>query len=132
MVTRVYRITPDMKLWEVAELFLKRQISGAPIVDQNDHVISMLGEGDTLRLAAENGLEATVAECLPKLPQARNMITLKKESPFQEAYRLFLKHRCHRMPVIDSVGKLHGIVTRTTVLTLFVESHYGKKIVRHA
>ncbi len=128
MVTRVFRITPDMKLWEVAELFIKKHISGSPVVDQNDHVISVLGEGDTLRLAAEHGLDVTVAECLPHMPSLDKMVTIKKEATFLEAYRLFLKHRVHRIPIIDGNGKLHGLLTRSQVLTLFVESHYGKKI----
>ena len=130
MISKVYRVTPDMKLWEVAEMFIKHSISGAPVVDQNDHVISMLGEGDVLRLAAEKGLDSTVAENLSHLVQPRTMLSLKKDSTFQEAYRLFLKHRCHRLPVVDGAGKLHGLVTRSNVLVLFVESHYGKKITR--
>lgn len=132
MATKVYRVTPEMKLWEVAELFLKHLISGAPVVDQNDKVISMIGEGDTLRLAAEKGLEATINECLPRLLQTKDIISVKKDATFQEAYRIFLKHRFHRIPVIDGGGKLQGLLTRSQVLTLFVESHYGKKISRPA
>ena len=30
MVKEVFRVTPEMKLWEVAELMMKHQISGAP------------------------------------------------------------------------------------------------------
>jgi predicted transcriptional regulator len=132
MVSKVYRVTPEMKLWEVAELFIKRLISGAPVVDQNDKVISMIGEGDTLRMAALHGLEATVAHCLPEILQTEDIISLQIKSTFQEAYRVFLKHRIHRIPVTDSSGKLQGLVTRSTVLTLFVESHYGKKITKTA
>ncbi len=128
MVTKVYRVTPEMKLWEVAELFIKRQISGAPVVDQNDKVISMMGEGDTLRMAALHGLDTTVAHCLPEILQTKDIISLQIKSTFQEAYRTFLKHRIHRIPVMDSSGKLQGLITRSTVLVLFVESHYGKKI----
>lgn len=130
MVTKVFRVTPEMKLWEVAELLIKKRISGSPVVDQNDHVLAVLGEGDTLRLAAEHGLEATVAECLPHLPPIKSIITLKKEAKFLEAYRLFLKHRVHRIPIVDGNGRLHGLLTRSQVLVLFVESHYGKKIER--
>lgn len=128
MVTLVYRVTTEMKLSDVAELFIKHQISGAPIVDQMDHVISMIGEGDTLRLAATEGLEATISHCLPKLPQQSQIITLQKHSTFTDAYRLFLKHKFHRMPVVDGAGRIHGLVSRSTILTVFVEAHYGKKL----
>lgn len=130
MVTKVFRVTPDMSLIEVAEFFLKKKISGAPVVDANDHVLTVLGEGVTLRLAASEGLTATVAHCLPKLTPADKVITLSKTATFQDAYRLFLKHNIHRIPIVDANGTLKGLVTRSNLFRIFVEAHFGKKIQR--
>lgn len=130
MVTKVIRITPEMTLIEVAETFLKKGISGSPIVDSMDRVLSVIGEGDTLRLCASEGLTATISHCLPKLVKPDKMVKLKKTDSFQEAYRLFLKHNVHRIPVLDSNGLLLGLVTRTTIFRIFAEAHHGKKIVK--
>jgi CBS domain-containing protein len=130
MVTKVYRITPDMTLIQVAEMLLKHRISGAPVVDANDHVLSVLGEGATLRLAATEGLQATIAHCLPKLPAADKIVTMSKQQTFADAYRLFLKHNVHRIPIVDGQQKLLGLISRTTIFRIFVEAHYGRKIAR--
>lgn len=130
MVEKVIRVTDEMTLFEVAELFLKKGISGAPIVDQVDHVMSVIGEGAVLRLAATEGLEATIARCMEKLTPFKKIVTVRKTDPFAEAYKLFLKHNIHRIPVVDGNGLLQGLISRTTVLQVFVEAHHGRKIVR--
>ncbi|MGE4130269.1 MAG: CBS domain-containing protein [Bdellovibrionales bacterium] len=132
MVQPVFRVTPEMKLWEVAELMMKKRISGAPVVDTADRVVSVIGEGLVLRLAATDGLEATIAHCLPKMTPAKNLIVLGRSDSFADAYKAFLKHNIHRIPIVDSAMMLVGIISRTTILQMFVESHYGKKIVRQS
>lgn len=132
MVREVHRVTPDMKLWEVAELMMKHNISGAPVVDAMDHVISVIGEGDTLRLAAAHGVTTTVSHCLPELPQTKDLVTLQKFATFTDAYRLFLKHKYHRIPIIDGAGTLKGLITRSSILRMIVEAHHGKKIQKPA
>ncbi|MBX3022190.1 MAG: CBS domain-containing protein [Bdellovibrionales bacterium] len=128
MVTKVHRITGVMKLREVAELFLSQGISGAPVVDNSGHVISIIGEGAILRLAATEGLEATISSCLPKMTKQNELITLQKHDTFKEAYRLFLKHNIHRIPIVDSNGALQGLLSRNTVLQMFVEAFHGRPI----
>jgi CBS domain-containing protein len=128
MVTKVFRITPDLTLLDVAELFLKKGISGAPVVDGMDRVLTVLGEGATLRLAATEGLSATVAHCLPKLTPTDKIVTLQRHATFQDAYRMFLKHNIHRIPIVDANGILKGIISRSLLFRIFVEAAAGKKI----
>jgi len=128
MVTVIFKITPEMHLWEVAELMMKHAISGAPMVDKMDRVISILGEGDTLRLAAQHGVESQVVKCLDQLPGPNQLITLQKSNTFTDCYRIFMKHKIHRIPIVDSNGLLKGLVTRSTILRMMVEAHHGRKI----
>lgn len=128
MTSVVHKVTPDMKVYQVIELLTRYMISGAPVVDQNDKLISALSEGDLLRLAASEGLEATIAHCLGHLPPTQKLITLEKHQTFADAYKLFLKHSLHRIIVADGNGRLNGIVTRADILRLFVEARHGKKL----
>ncbi len=130
MTAPVQPATTDMKLREVIEMMIKRGISGAPVVDSSGKIISMIGEGDSLRLAASNGLEATLAACLSHLPTVKQLVTLTRNHSFEDAYRVFLSHKFHRIPIVDGNGHLQGLITRSDILRLFVESHYGKKITR--
>lgn len=128
MIHPVTTIAPEMKLWEVAELFLKKGFSGAPVVDNMQRVISVIGEGLILRLAASEGLDATIAHCLPKMPKGSEVLLVKPDDSIASAYKLILKHNVHRLPVVDDNGKLLGLISRTTILRIFIEAHYGKAI----
>lgn len=128
MIEKVTVVTAEMKLWQVAELFISKGYSGAPVVDGMHRVISILGEGMVMRLAASEGLDATIAHCLPKMPTLDAMIKVGPDDTFTHAYKLFLKHNIHRLPVVDANGKLLGLISRGTILKIFVEAHYGKAI----
>ena len=128
MTKDTVRVWPELKLLEVIERMIQQQVSGVAVVDSMDRLLTMIGEGDVLRLAASEGLLTTIAHCLPKLKKPAELITLARHAQFTDAYRLFLKNNIHRIPVIDSRGTLLGMVTRSLVLRLFVESHHGKKI----
>jgi predicted transcriptional regulator len=128
MTLNVHKVLPEMKVYQAIEMLTRHMISGAPIANQSENLISVLSEGDLLRLAAVEGLEATIAHCLPKLPETKKLITLEKHQSFADAYKLFLKHSLHRIVVIDGNGRINGIVTRADILRLFVEARHGKKI----
>lgn len=132
MTAAVHRVRPEMKISEVVELLTRYMISGAPLVDHLDTVLSVISEGDVLRLAAAHGLDATIASCMDQLPKAHRLITAEKHHTFTDVYKLFVKHSLHRIIVVDGNGRLHGLVTRADILRLFVEARYGKKIQRPA
>ncbi len=58
MTAVVHKVTPDMKVYQVIEMLTRYLISGAPVVDQNDIVMSALSEGDLAKLAI--GITAAV------------------------------------------------------------------------
>ena len=121
MTSAVYRVTCDMKVREAIVLLTTHKISGAPVIDNLDKVLTVLSEGDALRLAASDGLEATIASCLDKLTKSHKLITLKRDSTFAEAYKIFLKNSIHRIIVIDSNGRLQGVISRSNILKLLVD-----------
>ncbi len=128
MVTEIRRVYPAMKLLEVAEFLILNRISGAPIVDRTDTLISLIGEGGILRLAASEGLDATIAHCLPKLPKVTELITLKRNDTAIDAYKIFIKNPIHRIPIVDSQGKLLGLISRGTIVRMFIEAHHQKRL----
>ena len=128
MVTEIRRVYPSMKLLEVAEFLILNRISGAPIVDRTDTLISIIGEGGILRLAASEGLDATIAHCLPKLPKASDIMTLKRNDTAIDAYKIFIKHPIHRIPIVDSQAKLLGLISRGTIVRMFIEAHHQKRL----
>ncbi|MES2856667.1 MAG: CBS domain-containing protein [Bdellovibrionota bacterium] len=118
MISNVHVVTPQMTVKEAIQLLVTHKISGAPVVDQGSVVVSVVSEGDLLKLAATLGLDKKIALGIDKLITPDKMITAKKTDSFTDVYRMFLKYQVHRIVVVDANFKLLGIVSRSNVLRL--------------
>ena len=84
-------------------------------------VMSVVSEGDLLKLAASVGMAKTIYQCLIKLPKTDKLITLTKTDTFTMVYRKFLSTPVHRLIVVDDKGRLEGIVSRSDVLRVLTD-----------
>lgn len=116
MITDVKCITVDMTVRDAIGLLLKNKISGSPVLDSVKKVISIVSQGDLMKLAATKGLTSTIGTNLQTLPKTDKLITLKRDVPFAEVYRKFLSTPVHRIIIVDDNGRLQGLVSRSTVL----------------
>ena len=121
MTTPVFSIDTDMTVRAAIQVLVGKKIGGAPVVDKNNLVVSVVSEGDLLKLAASLGLDKKISDCLSRLPRPEKLITVKREDVFTNIYRIFLSHPVHRVIVIDDHGKLQGIISRSNVLKVLVK-----------
>lgn len=121
MTSQVFTISPQMSVRDAISLILVKKVSGAPIVDSTNTVISMISEGNLLKLAAFAGLDAKIHSCLDQLIKPTEIVTVRKTQPVMDVYKLFLQHQYHRIAVTDGTGKLQGIVSRSNVLRVFLQ-----------
>lgn len=96
----------DQKLAEINALFATQ--SGMPVLDDEGRCIGVVSKKDKDK--ASNGLDSTVGEVMSSPP-----ITLTPEKTVLEAAALMLKHKVHRIPVVNEQRQVIGIVTRTDV-----------------
>ncbi len=122
MTEHVHSITLEMTVRQTIEKLMSHHVHGAPVVDNNNRVISMISEGDLLKLAAAKFLDKKIANCLEHLPKTENLISLSMNNTFIEVYRLFLNHSVHRIVIMDANGRLQGIVSRNNVLKILLKS----------
>ena len=120
MVTEVHCVYPSTTVRDAIQLLTSKKISGAPVVDTSRRVVSVLSEGDCLKLAAVVGLDKTISAGLNHLPQGDKLITLKSSASFKEVYKVFVSNRLHRVIIVDSAGRLQGIVSRSNILKLLI------------
>ena len=122
MTKSVFAVTQNMTVRDAIVLLTSHKISGAPVVDSMNKVVSVMTEGDALKMAAvPGGMDKTIAKCMDQLCKQDNLVTAKASDSFAEVYKLFLHHAFHRVIIVDSNGKLHGVVSRSNVLRLLVE-----------
>lgn len=97
-------VGPNTTLAEVNALKEAKNISGFPVVDNNNTVIGILTNRDTL---FEKSLKKTVAEVMT--PQEK-LITVRPGAKMAEVKKLLKEHRIERVIITTKNHKLHGLI----------------------
>ena len=104
VITDPITVAPDITIREVLEITRKNNISGVPVV-QNDETVGIVTNRD---LRYENKLDALVSSVMtPK----KDLITVKEGEAKEEVLRLLHHHRIEKVLVIDDDFKLKGMIT---------------------
>lgn len=106
MATALYSVTPDTTMRELKEILREQRISGVPVV-QNSRLVGIASIEDLIHALEEYKLDSPVSDYMT----SEELITAQAEEPVMEALRRFEETGIGRMPVIDSRGKLMGIIT---------------------
>ncbi len=134
MTGDVVTVTEDDSVKAVATLLAERGISAAPVVDQKNRVIGMVGEGDLLH-RAETGTDRRRSWWLEMVASTnqlagdyikshgetvkdvmtRNVISVSETTPVADIAILLESNRIKRVPVVRD-GKLVGIVSRANLV----------------
>lgn len=135
MTRDVAQVKVDTPLKEVAALMARRGVSGVPVVDAADRVVGVISEKDFLKAMSAGGITSfmgVVAQCLQekgckalgiRQGQAADLmsapaVTVAEETQVLEIIKLFKEKGINRVPVLDSQGRLTGIVSRGDLLDL--------------
>jgi CBS domain-containing protein len=148
MEQRVVTVAADSPLLAVYRLFVQEDISGAPVVDDGGDVVGVISARDLLRIANETHDDAVmdlhyyeaspsfapeewmtdIEEFEDRLTQrsvsqvmTTGAISVRRDTPINEIADLFLKHRIHRVLVLDpdnDEGPLVGLVSVFDMVSL--------------
>ena len=134
MTTDVATVGPTTSIVDIVRVILDRRLSGLPVIDDHDRVVGVISEADLLlieeyrdskpptrfesghRRAERAKASGTMARDLMTSPA----ITTSVGTSVFEAARVMHKKGVKRLPVVDTAGKLVGIVTRSDLLKVFV------------
>jgi CBS domain-containing protein len=138
MTPDVITVRPETSLKDVATTLAEHRVSGVPVVNERGTVLGVVSEADIL--VKERGPESlrggfvgrlrgagtadserlaarTAAEAMSSPPT-----TIGPGRDVSEAARLMLEQGVKRLPVVDPIGKLLGIVTRSDLVRAFARS----------
>jgi CBS-domain-containing membrane protein len=134
MTPNVLSVPPDATVVVAAQLMLRKQISGLPVIDDHGNLVGIVTEGDFLRRAeTDTGrrrprwLEfimgpGRLADEYVRISgrkvsdvMTHKVQTVPPDAPLEEVVRLMERHNIKRLPVVDN-GKVVGIVTRANLL----------------
>jgi predicted transcriptional regulator len=114
-------MTPLMTVREAIKFLIAYRLSGAPLVDHQGNLLSIVSELDLMKIGALDGPETRLSESEARLPKKEDLISIKPDEPFVNLFRLFLEKNIRRVLVIDEAGKVVGIVARRDILKSYIE-----------
>ncbi|MEU4268929.1 CBS domain-containing protein [Streptomyces sp. NPDC026092] len=110
MTDDVVSALPAMSFRDAAKALAEHDISGLPVVDEDDHVVGVVSESDLLARH-----ELTVKDMM-----TQPAITVHAEETVADAARLMVRRGVERLPVVDEEERLVGIVTRRDLLYVYL------------
>lgn len=137
MTRDVVTVTPGTSLQELASLLVKNQISGVPVVDENDALYGIVTENDLISqnkrlhiptvvsfLDAAIYLESSkkFAEEVKRVTAttagdicARKVITIAEDTPLTDIATIMSEKKVHILPVVKA-GRIVGIIGKRDVV----------------
>jgi IMP dehydrogenase len=105
IVTDPITVHPETTVSEVKALTAKHQVSGMPVVDQNNHVVGIVTNRD---IRFESDPQRPVKSLMtPK----EDLITAPYDADQATIMELFKKHRLEKVLLVNDAFKLCGLVT---------------------
>jgi CBS-domain-containing membrane protein len=135
MTPDVVYAEPDTPYREVVDLLIGRRINALPIIDEDRRVIGVVSESDLLRKIEFVGEDEprwferrrreqhhkAVARTAAEL-MTSPAITLTPAAGVRNAARLLDESGVKQLPIVDTLGRLAGIVTRSDLLKEYLRS----------
>lgn len=122
----VISITPDMPVHDALALFRKEHIRRAPVI-HNGKLVGIVSDKDLLNASPSPVTSLSVWEInylISKIKvsevMTKKVITVKADTPIEEAARVMADNKFGGLPVIDD-GKVVGIITETDLFKIFLE-----------
>jgi len=112
------KIVPIMEHFTIAstiETFKLHNISGSPVLNQQDKIIGMISEYDLLLQAAANELDS-------KIQFKNSIISLNESATLKDALILFYTKKLKLAPVVNKFDQVIGIVYRIDILNFIVKN----------
>jgi len=137
MTKEVITVKPEMTIEELARLFTKHDISGAPVVDEAGGLIGIVTENDLIKMEQrlhiptiitifdaviylgsskkfEDDLKRMAATKVSDIYK-REVVTITENTTIEEVATIMCEKDIHHLPVVKK-GKLMGIVGKKDVV----------------
>ncbi len=125
MQDNVFAYHPHNTGMTLAQVMTERGFGSVPVVDKDHKLIGIVSEFDLLKaLMEDKELEKVSAGDL----MTWNPVSVAPDTPAMEIIRLLEEKHLIRMPVVDTDGKLIGVVARRDILQGYVYATRPTKV----
>lgn len=107
MISDPLTVSPDVTLADLDKLCGRFHISGLPVVDKDNKLVGIITNRDMRFIASEDHDRLKVSEVMTR----ENLITGPSDISKEDAHDLLAKHKVEKLPLVDSEGRLTGLIT---------------------
>jgi len=136
----IISVTPDTTILDVHRMFVEEEIHGAPVIDEQEHVLGVITTLDLLRATrdelapttssyfqedppAANGewrliseeLEDRMSEVRARDAMTREIVMVDPDLPIDQVAKVMLTQHIHRV-LVGKAGALQGVLTSFDML----------------
>jgi len=130
MKAQVRELSAGSSMSEAAECFLKHQISGAPVVDDQHRCVGILSALDFVRrehdLVAGKQSSGKSADSLSseriEQTMTRAVKSVTRDTTLMQAARVMCEAHVHRLPVLDVARRPIGMISSMDVVAAMVQA----------
>ncbi len=112
-------LDPEMDVLRAAQLLLKSNVSGAPVLDEHGRLVGILTERDFMQVALQGFYHGEPGGQVKKQMSREPKYVSPDESILTVA-EMFIEGRYQRYPVVDN-GRLVGMITKRDVMRALAE-----------
>ena len=106
MITDPVTLSPTATLAEAEQLMNRYHFSGVPITDSNGTLVGILTNRD-IRFGKQSDYTRSVTEFMT----STGLVTASEGTSLEDARSILQEHRIEKLPLVDSAGKLRGLIT---------------------
>lgn len=126
MSTELKVVNPDSPATEIDTLFKENRIHHIPVLDEERKVVGIVGKSDFLYLLrgytsheTDRFRETAKLRAFKAMEIMHDEVeTVVETAPVKEAVRLLAENRYQALPVVDTAGRISGIVTTHDILDM--------------
>ncbi|GAA1912686.1 hypothetical protein GCM10009716_23070 [Streptomyces sodiiphilus] len=132
MTQQVVAVNQSAPFKVITQTLERWRVSALPVIEQNGRVVGLVSEADLLRKEEFHNRPPSLLDEFhhrENIGKARSVtarqlmtspaVTVHADAPVAEAARLMARHGVKRLPVVDGIGRLTGIVSRSDLLQVF-------------
>ncbi|KMZ68565.1 CBS domain-containing protein CBSX2, chloroplastic [Zostera marina] len=153
---RLHVVKPTTLIDNAMEMLVQYGVSGFPVIDDNGKLVGVVSDYDMLALDTISGNELDETCLFPDVESSwkafnefqnlqtkhhgKNIndmmsdvpLSVHESSNLHDVARLLLETKYHRLPVVDDMGKLVGMITRGNVVRAALHAKRDKEMTTNA
>lgn len=118
MSSEILTVRPETTIEEALRMLVNNRVTGLPVVDGKGVMIGVVSEYDLLAQISETK-SANPDVFKEQIRFTKEVQSIDESATFEEIAPIFVKAKIRRLPVVDSKGKLIGIITRRDMMRIY-------------